>query len=288
MLSDQTLAKLDALTLALKDHARGGAGGVRRSRMLGSSAEFSDFRSYAPGDDIRRIDWNAYARFDKLFLKLFMEEQEMCLTLIVDASKSMGFGEPGKWLFVRQLAEAIGYLALRNGDKVRLVALHDGRALESALMSGRASMLRMSEFLDGIEPGGDARMDEQITRLRMSAPRGLSVVISDLLYPGEAEQALSSLVFRRQQTALIQVLSPEELHPEYAGALRLLDSETEQAIELMMNRDTLDDYERTLTAMRARIEARANKLGYGYQLLTSDQDLVNEAMRQLAGMGLVQ
>ena len=114
MLDDKTLARLDALALRLKNRTRGAAGGARRSSALGSSAEFSDFREYVPGDDVRRVDWNAYARFERLFLKLFMEEQEAEITLLVDASRSM----KAKWETCLVCAEMLGYLALTGGDDI--------------------------------------------------------------------------------------------------------------------------------------------------------------------------
>ena len=123
MLDDKTLARLDALALRLKNRTRGEAGGARRSSALGSSAEFSDFREYVPGDDVRRVDWNAYARFERLFLKLFMEEQEAEITLLVDASRSM----KAKWETCLVCAEMLGYLALTGGDRLRVVLLR-GRA----------------------------------------------------------------------------------------------------------------------------------------------------------------
>ena len=112
MLDDKTLARLDALALRLKNRTRGAAGGARHSSALGSSAEFSDFREYVPGDDVRRVDWNAYARFERLFLKLFMEEQEAEITLLVDASRSM----KAKWETCLVCAEMLGYLALTGGE----------------------------------------------------------------------------------------------------------------------------------------------------------------------------
>ena len=114
MLTDAFLCRLDTLALAMRGRAQGGAGGSRRSRQTGSSAEFSDYREYIPGDDIRRLDWNAYARFDKLFLKLFMEEQESQVTILLDASASM----EAKWASARSAAEAVGYLALTGGDRL--------------------------------------------------------------------------------------------------------------------------------------------------------------------------
>ena len=139
MLTDAFLSRLDTLSLAMRGRAQGGAGGNRRSRQTGSSAEFSDYREYIPGDDIRRLDWNAFARFDRLFLKLFMEEQESLVTVLLDASASM----EAKWSSARSAAEAVGYLALTGGDRLSVQALKNGRALRSPQLSGRAAFPRL-------------------------------------------------------------------------------------------------------------------------------------------------
>ena len=125
MLTDRFLARLDAQRLVMRGRAQGGAGGSRRSRQTGSSAEFSDYREYIPGDDIRRLDWNALARFDRLYMKLFMEEQESQVMILLDASASM----EDKWSAARSAAETVGYLALTGGDRLRLQLLKDGRAV---------------------------------------------------------------------------------------------------------------------------------------------------------------
>ncbi|MCL1855656.1 MAG: DUF58 domain-containing protein, partial [Clostridia bacterium] len=125
MLDEKFLIQLDAMRLRMRNPAAGGGGGLRKSKALGSSVEFSDFREYAHGDDIRRLDWNAYARFDKLFLKQFMEEQEASIHIIVDASASMAFGEPAKWETAVNLAQALCYLALIGNDRVTLYALQE-------------------------------------------------------------------------------------------------------------------------------------------------------------------
>ena len=136
MLSEAFLQRLDALQLAMRAPARGGAGGLRRSRALGSSVEFSDFREYAPGDDLRRVDWNAYARFDRLFLKLFMEEQETTVHILLDCSASMDFGEPSKWEMAQGLAQLLCYMAIRGGDRAVIIGIAHHNAGKARLEVG--------------------------------------------------------------------------------------------------------------------------------------------------------
>ena len=146
ILEEEFLKKLDAFSLAMRAYARGGAGGLRRSRALGSSVEFSDYRTYAPGDDPRRVDWNAYARFDRLFLKLFLEEQETTLRILLDASGSMGFGGD-KWRLALRTAAALAYLALTRYDRVAVVALSGGQALHGPTFTGRAAFPAVGQHL---------------------------------------------------------------------------------------------------------------------------------------------
>ncbi len=136
LLTEDTFRQLDAFSLAVREHTQGAAGGMRRARTMGASVEFSDFRQYAPGDDPRRVDWNAYARFEKLFLKLFLDEQETTLRVLIDASASMRYGEPDKWGQAQKLAAALAYLALSRYDRVMLVNLSNGGAVCSRPFSG--------------------------------------------------------------------------------------------------------------------------------------------------------
>ena len=173
MLSDAFLSRLDTLQLAMKGRASGGAGGTRRSRQTGSSAEFSDYREYIPGDDIRRIDWNAMARFDKIFLKLFMEEQESAVTVLLDGSGSMG----EKWETARQAAEAVSYLALTGGDRLRVVCLQENGNRMSPQLSGRQAYARLEQFLDTCVPGGAGKLTETVMKTE-GLRRGLCVLIT--------------------------------------------------------------------------------------------------------------
>ena len=177
MLNDAFLNRLDTLRLTLKNPANGGAGGVRRSRSLGSSAEFSDFREYAPGDDIRRLDWNAYARFDKLFMKLFMEEQEAVVTILVDGSASM----QAKRSEAIQAAEALSYLALIGGDRLRIAWIREGNPSVSSYMSGRRAYQQASEFLNCSEMGGATQCLEGIRNID-PFPKGMCFIISDCYF----------------------------------------------------------------------------------------------------------
>lgn len=251
MLSDAFLSRLDTLMLAMKGRASGGAGGARRSRQTGSSAEFSDYREYIPGDDIRRIDWNAMARFDKIFLKLFMEEQESAVTVLLDGSGSMA----EKWTAARRAAEAVGYLALTGGDRLRVIFLQGGDPAPSAgagprlspLLSGRQAYARLAQFLDTCAPAGAGSLTQRVLQIE-GLRKGLCFLITDGYEEGGIGTALDNLRYRGQECALIQPLSPFELSPALDGAVKLTDAETGAAVNLLADREALESYQRALEA----------------------------------------
>lgn len=284
MLSEAFLQKLDALRLAMRAPARGGAGGLRRSRALGTSVEFSDFREYVPGDDLRRVDWNACARFDRLFLKLFMEEQETRVHILLDASASMA--ERGKWELARDLAQLLAYLALRGGDRVTIYALN-GESRPSPVLSGRPGMLKAAEFLRDLRPEGELRLCRTVPALPLAAGQGIAVLITDLMSPDGYEKALQSLQYRRQEVTLLQVLSPWEMAPELEGMVRLIDSETGEAREMLITGDLLARYRRALQDLLHGAEAFCRGREMQYLRLLSDMDVEKEALRALAAAGLI-
>ena len=283
MLNEAFLQKLDALRLAFRAPAQGGAGGLRRSRALGTSVEFSDFREYAPGDDLRRIDWNAYARFDRLFLKLFMEEQETHVHILLDASASMA--ADGKFELAQNLAQMLAYLALRGGDRVTIATLN-GEIRPSPALSGRTGMLKAAEFLRELQPAGELKLCQAVPRVPL-ANRGMAILITDLMSPDGYEKTLQSLQYRRQEASLLHVLSPWEMEPRLEGMVRLRDSETGEERELTASVDLLAAYQKALHALLHGAEGFCRSRGMQYLRLLSDLDVEKEALRALAAAGLI-
>ena len=267
MLTDAFLSRLDTLCLAMRGRAQGGAGGSRRSRQTGSSAEFSDYREYIPGDDIRRLDWNAYARFDRLFLKLFMEEQESLVTVLLDASASMG----AKWASARSAAEAVGYLALTGGDRLHVQILKNGRALRSLQLSGRAAFPRLTGFLDTCVPDGTEGTLTEAVKHTEGLRKGLCFLITDGYTEDALKEALDYLRYLKQETAVIQTLSGGELRPEMSGALRLTDSESGETLDLMADRSALDAYHDALDDFLKQIGENCASGEVPYMLLDGSQ-----------------
>ena len=267
MLTDAFLNRLDTLSLAMRGRAQGGAGGSRRSRQTGSSAEFSDYREYVPGDDIRRLDWNAYARFDKLFLKLFMEEQESLVTVLLDASASMA----AKWASARSAAEAVGYLALTGGDRLNIQVLKNGRALRSPQLSGRAAFPRLTGFLDTCAPDGNEGTLTEAVKHTEGLKKGLCFLITDGYTEDALKEALDYLRYLKQETAVVQVLSGEELRPDYAGAVRLTDSESGEKLDLLADRAALDAYQDALADFLKSVRENCASREAPYMLLDSEK-----------------
>lgn len=267
MLTDSFLSRLDTLSLAMRGRAQGGAGGSRRSRQTGSSAEFSDYREYIPGDDIRRLDWNAYARFDRLFLKLFMEEQESAVTVLLDASASMA----AKWASARSAAEAAGYLALTGGDRLCVQVLKNGRALRSPQFSGRASFPRLTGFLDACVPDGTEGTLTEAVKHTEGLKKGLCFLVTDGYTEDALKEALDYLRYLKQETAVIQVMAGEELRPEYAGAVRLTDSESGEKLDLLADRAAMDAYHDALEAFLKNVRENCASREAPYMLLDGEK-----------------
>lgn len=284
MLSDAFLNRLDTLNVRMRQPASGGSGGLRRSKALGSSVEFSDFREYAEGDDIRRIDWNAFARFDRLFLKLFMEEQELRVHLIVDASASMDFG---KWEAAKQLTQALGYLCLCGGDRVTVFVLQNGGERHTRLLQGRHGYSELSAFLEETRPAGQTLLDAAVPSLPLSKGRGVSILISDLLSEDGYQRALSSLLYRKQETSVLQLWSAGEWEPQLEGEIELLDSETGERCALNAGYDVIRRYRETARAYVEEIDGFCRARGILHAFTIPQEPFEEQILRELSHAGLI-
>lgn len=282
MLTDVFLNRLDALRLAMKNPVSGGAGGARRSRSLGSSAEFSDFREYAPGDDIRRLDWNAYARFDRLFMKLFMEEQESAVTVLVDGSASM----QAKREDALKAAEALCYLALGSGDRLRVAWLGVDKPVLSPFWSGRSAYPRVCAFLAERAMAGETAVIPGIRAID-PFPKGMSFLITDGYLEEGTGRALDLLRYLRQECALIQTLSPFEMRPDLEGAVKLQDAEGAPDLDLLIDGVTLGDYQRALDNFLRETRESCHRRGAPYVLLSGDAPFEDRFLPLLAQSGIL-
>ena len=237
------LKRLDELSIVSRRVGTGQAKGERRTLRKGSGVEFMDYRPYTVGDDLRYVDWNIYSRLDKLLLKLYVEEEDMCLHLLVDGSASMAFGEPSKLDYALQVAAALGYISLANLERVALGVFSRDATRVLRPMRGRGQILPILDFLAGIEASGATALTPSLARYALkSRVPGVAVVLTDLLDPGGYADGLKALLQRRLEVLVLHVVSEEELNPPLGGDLTLVDAEGGGAREVSVDRWALDRY----------------------------------------------
>jgi uncharacterized protein (DUF58 family) len=279
------LKKLDTIAINVRMLMSEGGGGNRKSRSKGSSVEFSDFREYTMGDDFRRIDWNAYGRFDKLFVKLFMEEQEAMINVFIDSSKSMDFGSPKKSELALKMTGVLAFLALNNLDRVCINSLSKDSFKQSSPVTGRSMFDRCITFLEGISFSGET--DLNAIKKKDIRSRGMSVIISDFFSPEGTEAAIKYLLYKKQDVFLIHVLSPEELNPELEGQIRLLDSETGKVLDVAVTPALLKQYHKKLNEFNNNIKEFCSKMGATYIQVSSADSIDKIIFEQFTGVGVI-
>lgn len=298
LLTPELLRRLEQFQLLAARRAKSSLRGERRSRARGQSVEFADYRSYVPGDDFRYLDWNLYGRLERLFLKLYEEERELPVRIFLDASESMTFGEPRKFDFARQVAAAVGYVALCGFDRVSVIPFPNRanggpagqtpdlseRAARGALRSvrGRKSALQFFQNLSALTAGGPASLNESLRRGALEARHaGLALVLSDFLDPAGYEAGLNALVGRGFQVDLVHILAPEELNPSTFGDLRLVDSETGAMQEVTFGRYRMKSYQQTVQNFLQRLREFCQGRGMNYFTASSGTVLEELLLRQL-------
>lgn len=280
------LKKLDTIAINVRMLMRDGGGGNRKSRSKGSSVEFSDFREYSMGDDFRRIDWNAYGRFDKLFIKLFMEEQEAMINIFIDSSKSMDFGSPRKSELALKLAGVLSFLALNNLDRVCINSLSKDTFKQSTAVTGRSMFDRCITFLEGIHFDGETNLNTGIKKKDLRS-RGMAVIISDFFTPVGIEEAIKYLLYKKQDVFLIQILSSEELNPELEGQVRLVDSETGNVMDVAVTPALLKQYHHKLNDFNNNIKEFCSRMGATYLQVSSADSIEKIVFEQFTGSGVI-
>jgi uncharacterized protein (DUF58 family) len=268
------LRQLERLLLLMKAPVRGGLKGGRRSVKRGQSVEFADYRDYTLGDDLRQLDWNVYARLERLFVKLFVEEEDVTATFLIDASASMAAGRPPKLLFAKRAAAALGYIALASEDRVALSTLGGRVARRQASLRGSGRVFRLLSGLSGV--GVTNGETDLLAAARHAAAqltgRGVLVLISDLLDPN-AGRAVRELAGTSAELIVLHVLSPDELDPKLEGDLRLVDSETSEGVDVTIDLATLDAYKTRLAAWQAEFAEICAKRRASYVPVQSDLPL---------------
>jgi uncharacterized protein (DUF58 family) len=288
LLSPELLSQLERLELISRKVFRGRMKGERRSRRKGQSVEFADFRAYVPGDDLRFIDWNTYARLDRLFLKLFLEETDLHLYLLIDASESMNFGEPSKLHYARQLAAALGFIGLVRTDRVKIETLGQPVGRSVAAMRGRVNLPRMLSLLEGILPGETATLTAGVKNFCLRNPgQGIVVLMTDLMDKQGYEDALRYLLARQMDVYLVHILSQEEIDPDVQGDLRLVDCEDADVAEITVSAPLLKRYKQTLAAFLNQAKEFCTSRGMSYLLAPNQVPVDQLVTRYLRQRGLI-
>ena len=311
------LHKLERLSLTARHVRAGQAAGERRSTKRGTSVEFADYRDYTRGDDLRRVDWNIYARLDRPFVKLFEEEEDLAVHLLLDSSGSMDWGgeetrrhgdketgrqgdretrghgdggrDENKWVYARRLAAALGYVALVSGDRLTIANLQSPISnLQFGPVRGRGHTLRLFEWLESLKAGGTTDLNAGLRAYAISGGRaGLVVLISDLFSPAGCVEGLTALAARGHEVAVIHVLAPDEVEPPLAGDLRLLDVETGEPQEVTIDARVRNLYRRRLAAWRDEIRTTCSARDVHYVPIETDTPFDRVVLYDLRRAGVL-
>lgn len=279
---------LSRLRLAMGHKTSMNLTGNRKSVQKGSSTEFSDFREYMPGDDIRRIDWNAYGRLDRLYVKEYMEEKEAVVSILLDTSASMDYGAKKKSDLACMLAAAMAYTGLNNMDRV---IVYDMQRMQLPFVAngGKKAFPRLADWLEKCSFEGTADIGKAITQLPAKGP-GVTIIISDFLQENllndtkEAEKLLRFLDYRRQKAVFLQVLAQEEIKVDLTGTRNLIDMEDKSTIRLTLDDASIRVYEKALEAFCKHLKKECARVGATYVRCSTErpfQQLIFEDLRML-------
>ena len=289
IINEDLLSEIETVQTLLKNNASGMFGGLRQTKKLGTSSEFADYRDYMPGDDITKIDWNAYARFEKLYEKLFYDERQMHTRIYVDTSRSMLYGDETKAEQALRLAAALAYISVCEMDKVSVYAISGGEAKEIISgMVGKEAYLSEIGKLNSVSFDGDSRISEAILPSKVGRGDGYSVIISDFLTDENYEDAIDFLADRKRDIICIQLLSREEINPQIRGKMHLFDSEnTSRYYRKNIDREIIKAYKEALIYATERIENYCHARGASYMLVSAGDPLSEILFGKMINIGVL-
>ena len=265
LLSSEFMARLDQLDVMSRKLLAGKMKGERRSKRRGQSVEFADYRNYVIGDDLRFIDWNIYARLDRLFLKLFLEEEDLALYVLLDVTKSCDYGDPHKATYLKRVAAALGYIGLVNYNRVTICGIADGVVADTGGMRGRTKVSQMMEFVGKLQPAGAGNLAEAARRFALAhRQKGVLVVLSDFFDKGGYEAGLRYLAGGKYDLFAVQVLSPQEIDPDLQGDLKLVDLEDADQAEVSITQPLMKQYKANLNAYCLAVKDYVTRRGGTY------------------------
>ena len=294
ILNDEFFSRLETLSLELKADLRGFFGGKHLVRTYGQTVEFADYREYALGDDIRRIDWNLYSRFEKFFLKLFTDERQMHTQIFIDCSASMGKDMPEKAQYTVGVAAALGYLSVHNMDKVSFKLIKGDRAEDNfGTIVGKRAFFNAISTLENIEFDGETDLYAAVTHCpNVSSGDGLAVIISDFFTDSDWKKAVDYLCYKKKQVILIQVMTPEELDPTYSGRVNLIDCESQgmedpKNLRIRINRANQQAYEQALFDMKNELRTFCASRDADFISVSTEQPIERMLFKELLKVGII-
>src|SRR2546423_6799789 len=282
------MARLDQLDVMSRKLLAGKLKGERRSKRRGQSVEFADYRNYVLGDDLRFIDWNIYARLDRLFLKLFLEEEDLSLYIVLDVSKSCDFGTPNKAHYLKQVAAALGYVGLVNYNRVTISAISHNIVADTGPLRGRRRVSQMIDFITKLQPTGESHFSESLKRFALAhRQKGVLVVLSDFFIKEGFETGLKYLAGGKYDLFAVQALAPQEIEPELQGDLKLKDIEDEDLAEVSITQPLITQYKANLNAYCLALKDYVTKRGGTYLFTSTNVPFETLVLNYLRERGLL-
>jgi hypothetical protein len=289
IVNEAFLQQVETLQTVLRQNNAGMFGGNRKSKTYGSSCEFADYRDYVPGDDISKIDWNAYARFDKLYQKLYLDERQMHTRIYIDASRSMAFGNAEKGKQCLRLAATLAYLSISEMEKVSIYVMRE-KELEVLIngMVGKNAYFEQIGKLNDVVFDGDSFISDAIVPSRVGQGDGMSIVISDFLTDNDYETAIDCLADKKRDILCIQVLARDELNPQMRGKMHLFDSEDgSKFYRKNIDKEIIRAYKAALQYVQDRIRDYCAAREADYMLVAADQTMGEIFFDKLMRLGVI-
>lgn len=288
-LQPQDLARLKSLALQGMRALPGPGAGRRRSPRSGASAELMDYRNYAPGDDLRRLDWNVYARLEKLFLRVYRAEENRLLRILVDTSASMQFGQPAKLQLAAGLAAGLAFVGLCGHDRVQVAGVGGERTQLLRPQTGEAAFAPVAGFLAGLQAAGTQELRRSVGQVLFGSTAPAQILLlTDGLFPGGVVPVLKLLRAAGHEVGLLQILDPDELAPPPVGDWRLVDVEQASPdVEITLTPGTAARQAARMQAYLHEVSAYCRRQGIAHAIVASDLDPMTGLMTHARQAGLV-
>ena len=294
VLNDAFFSRLETLALEMRPDLAGFFGGKHLVRTYGQTVEFADYREYQLGDDIRRIDWNLYSRFEKYFLKLFTDERQMHTQIFIDCSASMGKDNPEKAEYAVAVAAALGYLSVHNMDKVSFKLMKGEKSEDPfGTIVGKRAFFNAISQIEELEFEGESDIREAVVGTPNTGSNdGLTVIISDFFTDSDWKKAVDYLCYKKRQVLLMQVLTPEEVDPSYTGRVHLIDLESETVedarnMKIKIDRASQVAYAEAMKEIREDLHTFCNSRGAMYATVCTDQPIEKTLFKELLKVGVM-